>query len=103
MSIKVCVSVSPALKRGGQMWVYLNWCLGLKEIGCRVVWLDRLASSTGRTPTQQFSDLQTHLQPYGLAGEVAFWTSREEPLPTELSGKCHEIDAVADEIGRAHV
>src|SRR5262245_58203595 len=44
----------------------------------------------------QFSDLQTRLQPYGLGGEVAFWTSRDEPLPTELSGKCHEIDAIAD-------
>jgi hypothetical protein len=70
LSIKVCVSVSPALDRGGQMWVYLNWCLGLKETGCRVVWLDKLASGTGRTPTQQFSDLQTRVKPYGLGGEV---------------------------------
>jgi Transposase DDE domain group 1 len=29
------------------MWVYLNWCLGLKEFGCRVVWLDKLPSRTG--------------------------------------------------------
>jgi hypothetical protein len=75
------------------MWVYLNWCLGLKETGCRVVWL---ATSTSRTLPQQFSDLKTRLQPYGLDGEVAFSTSDGDPLPAEISGKCYDIDAVAD-------
>ncbi len=25
---------------GGHMWVYLNWALGLRALGCRVIWLE---------------------------------------------------------------
>ena len=25
---------------GGHMWVFLNWALGLRELGCEVVWLE---------------------------------------------------------------
>jgi hypothetical protein len=25
---------------GGHLWLYLNWALGLKLLGCEVVWLE---------------------------------------------------------------
>lgn len=57
---------------GGHLWVYLNWALGLRSCGCRVVWLEvpderiapgNLASCVAR--------LKNHLAPYGFADAIA--------------------------------
>jgi hypothetical protein len=98
MSLKICVSANSLRypEHGGHMWVYLNWCLGLKEIGYRVVWLDGLGSKTSRPPAQQLSDLRTRLERYGLAEEVAVWTNDDDPLPAEIAAKCFGIEAVVD-------
>jgi hypothetical protein len=98
MSLKICVSANSLgfPNHGGQMWVYLNWCLGLKKIGCRVVWLDGIRRDPNRSPTTQLSDLKTRLEPYGLAGEIALWTDKDEPVPPEIAGKCLGIEEVLD-------
>src|SRR5262245_34905116 len=98
MSLKICVSVNSLRypEHGGQMWVYLNLCLGLNEVGHRVVWLDGLGPKTGRPPAQQLSDLRTRLERYGLADAVAVWTNDDEPLPADIAGECFGIEAVVD-------
>jgi hypothetical protein len=78
------------------MWVYLNWCLGFKEIGCQVVWLSGIASNPSEPLMEQLSSLQRQLKPYGLAERIALWTYDGAPLPAEVSGNCMGIDAVAD-------
>ena len=42
MSLTVCLCADTLgyLAGGGHMWVYLNWALGLRALGCRVVWLE---------------------------------------------------------------
>ena len=97
MSLKVCVSANSLQypRHGGQMWVYLNWCLGLKELSCEVTWLDGLAPNSIRPPAEQLSTLQNRLEPYGLANRIAVWTNGE-PLPAEVSGKCLGMDTVTD-------
>jgi hypothetical protein len=77
------------------MWVYLNWCLGLKELGCQVMWLDELVQDSSTPPAEQLSSLRRRLEPYALADQIAVWTKGER-LPVEVSGKCLGIDAVAD-------
>src|SRR5262245_36742809 len=98
MSLKICVSANalPYPEHGGHMWVYLNWCLGLKEIGCRVVWLDGLGSETSRPPAKQLSDLRTRLEQYGLASDVAVWTNDNEPVPADIAEKCLGIEGAVD-------
>ena len=27
---------------GGIFWVYLNWALGFRSVGCRVIWMERI-------------------------------------------------------------
>jgi len=98
LSLKICVSVNSLScpQHGGQMWVYLNWCLGLKETGQRVVWLDELASNTSRPPDQQFSELLACLERYGLASDVAIWTNDESALPRGIASKFLPIEAIED-------
>src|SRR5262249_9139561 len=42
MSTRVCLSASTLNypRGGGHMWVYLNWALGLRSVGCEVFWLE---------------------------------------------------------------
>jgi hypothetical protein len=97
MSLNVCISANSlqSPQHGGQMWVYLNWCLGLKELGCQVRWLDEFTPESSRPPAEQLSTLRSRLDPYGLADQIALWTN-SEPLPDEISGNCLAVDAVAD-------
>jgi hypothetical protein len=98
MTTTVCVSANSISypRHGGQMWVYLNWCLGFKGIGCQVVWLEGIAPSTRESPLEQLSSLQNRLEPYGLADRIALWTQDGSPLPAEVAENCMGIDAVAD-------
>lgn len=57
---------------GGHLWVHLNWALGLRACGCRVVWLEvpdeRIAPGSLESCVER---LKNHLAPYGLAEAIA--------------------------------
>jgi len=38
----VCLGTSNTLRypQGGHLWVFLNWALGFRSQGCRIIWLD---------------------------------------------------------------
>ena len=42
MSLTVCLAANTLSypEGGGHLWVYLNWALGLRALGCRVIWLE---------------------------------------------------------------
>ena len=47
MSITVCLSTNQTLNYphgGGHLWVYLNWALGLRALGCEVIWLETVTN-----------------------------------------------------------
>jgi hypothetical protein len=56
---------------GGQLWVYLNWALGLHALGSRVVWLEAVYPNT---PTNRLASLpgalERRLGPYRLGGRA---------------------------------
>ena len=68
----VCISVDTIgyPEGGGYFWCYLNWALGLRALGCEVVWLEGL---DGRAVRQSVPSLRTRLEPYGLAESIALW------------------------------
>ena len=35
---------------GGHLWVYLNWALGLRALGCRVTWMERVGGTFFGSP-----------------------------------------------------
>jgi hypothetical protein len=88
MSLTVCLSPTHTLSSadaGGHLWVYLNWALGFRANGCRVIWLEGIEKDVpAETLRRQLDTLKRRLQPYGLADEVALchWGGGE--LPPEL-------------------
>ena len=86
MAIKVaiCAVALDHPKAGGHQWVYLNWALGLRALGCEVMWLEGV--TPGVSPQklcEHVETLKSHLDPYGLSKTVALysksWTL--EPIP----------------------
>jgi len=49
MSTTVCIAPVRTLEYpegGGHLWEYLNWALGLRAIGCNVIWLESVAANS---------------------------------------------------------
>src|SRR5215211_519272 len=47
MSVTVCLSTNQTLnypQGGGHLWVFLNWALGLRALGCEVIWLETVSN-----------------------------------------------------------
>jgi hypothetical protein len=90
MSLKICLGAYTLryIKGGAYMWAFLNWALGLRAIGCQVIWLD---SVTTGTPRQEIEDrvrqLKDRLLPFGLAQCISVIEQNGNPinLPEYLS------------------
>jgi hypothetical protein len=67
--MRVCLSVPNSLTypQGGHLWVFINWALGFRSIGCDVIWLDVVPVSMPVTELQQrLAYLRTLLSPFGI-------------------------------------
>src|SRR5258705_9022620 len=66
---RVCLSAPNSLTypQGGHLWVFLNWALGFRSIGCEVVWLDVVPISMSVMELQsRLAYLRTLLSPFGI-------------------------------------
>ena len=100
-SITVCLSTKTLYHpdAGGQYWVYLNWALGLRAIGCRVIWLESvIPTDPMEAVLTKLVTLKNRLAPYGFAASVALCSWTNEPLPFSVSGHClpPEVASEAD-------
>jgi hypothetical protein len=96
MSVRVCLSANTLSypEGGGHLWVYLNWALGLRALGCDVVWLE--AVEAGRTPDEvrrQVESLQGRVARYGLTEPIALCSLGGEPLDSSLAGANADLEA----------
>ena len=89
MSFKVCLGANDTLyfpKLGGHLWVYLNWALGLRSLGCDVIWLERVRPSTTEEElTGLVAGLKKNLSPYQLDTAVTLFAGGNDPF--SLGGK----------------
>src|SRR5215469_17680727 len=85
MSITVCNAPVKTLEYpegGGHLWEYLNWALGLRALGCQVIWLEGLAPSTPASEIRaKIAALKLRLERYGLANYLALHSSSDGPVP----------------------
>jgi hypothetical protein len=68
---------------GGHLWVYLQYVLGLHQLGCEVYWLEAFVSK-GRTEQEAaaLAAFRTRLQRFGLDGRVILYvTQSKAPSP----------------------
>jgi hypothetical protein len=89
----------PEGKGGGHTWVYLNWALGLRALGCRVIWLESVPPRISVDMTcERLTILRRYLEPHGFE-EIALASSNGEAPPRELIDQtlsCADVAAEAD-------
>src|SRR5207249_4877274 len=61
----------------GHLWVYLQYLHGLREAGCDVWWLERVAAD-GDEKADRVARLPTRLAPYGLADRLLLYSDDGE-------------------------
>ena len=99
MSRTICLSAKTLTypQGGGHLWVYLNWALGLRALGCRVIWLEAASPATPVAGLQNYvAGLKSRLQRYGLAESVALCSWSDTPLPAGATENCLDLDAAAE-------
>ncbi len=64
----LCAKTLDYPEGGGHFWVYLNWALGLRTLGCEVVWLEVLEPGVPAAEVQKLTEsLSCRLERYGIA------------------------------------
>ena len=108
MSVTVCLAPAQTIEYpegGGHLWVYLNWALGLRARGCRVIWLEGIDLGDKATARRRrhgtdartcLATLKARLEPYGFADAIALFPLGDEPLPLDLTEGCLDLDAAAE-------
>lgn len=99
MSPTVCLAAKTLATplSGGHLWVYLNWALGLRSLGCRVIWLEGVDSYAPLSTNRWYVEtLKQRLQPYGLADSLALWPLHGGAVDPELLADCLDLEAAAE-------
>lgn len=101
MSLKICISAHTLdyPQGGGHFWVHLNWALGLRALGCQVLWLEKVGIDE-KTPVSKvltcMERLKSNLAHYGMPNGLVLCPATAEPLPGEIMRHCLSVDAAAD-------
>jgi hypothetical protein len=96
MTTRVCLSANTLSypEGGGHLWIYLEWALGLRALGCRVLWLETVERNTPADEVRTLvASLKGRLEPFGLADSLALCSEDGEPLPLEAGGAEPDLDA----------
>ena len=99
MSTTVCFTAKNIyyLKGGGHFWVPLNWALGLRALGCDVIWLEPIDPNTPVEEIRKLTGLlKDRLEPYGLRDSVALSSITTEALDPAVLDGCLDIDAASE-------
>jgi hypothetical protein len=99
MSMTVCIgAMSLGYTQGaGHLWVCLNWALGLRALGCRIIWLEAVwPGATSSEIELELQRLKGILAPYGL-DDIALATVDQEPLPRGFGGDSPHCEDAAQE------
>ena len=99
MSRTICLAPANTVaypNGGGHLWVYLQWALGLRALGCQVIWLEVLDPGKPLEATKgNVAALRERLDRYGLSESLALCSPDGAPLPRDLAGRALDLDAAA--------
>jgi hypothetical protein len=88
-------------KGGGHLWVYLNWALSLRALGCRVIWLEDIGEHAATRPRAEverdIDTLSARLEAHGLGGVLALTSFSGHELDPELVDGRIDLDIAAAE------
>jgi hypothetical protein len=100
MSITVCLNANTLAypTGGGHRWVFLNWAMGLRANGCRIIWMEGAAPAWGAPRTQELAAvLRDQLADYGFADSLAIYSFVDQPLPPGATDGYLDLDSAADQ------
>jgi hypothetical protein len=100
VSITVCLFANTISypEGGGHLWVYLNWALGLRAAGCKVIWAEGVSvppDSAAEAVQAQVGGLKRRLAPYGFEDVLALGTWSGGPLPPSAAPDCPGLEEAA--------
>jgi hypothetical protein len=82
---------------GGFIWPYLNWALGLRALGCRVVWFEVPEPAVSAAELRALLPvLEAKLGRYGLGDSIAIHYRNGDPAPDDLLDRSIPIEAARD-------
>lgn len=100
MSRTICLATNGTLrwpKAAGLLWVFLNWALGLRALGCRVLWLERItADLRAEEVPNLILNLRSRLQAYGLENCLALSWETEVSVPNDVFYGCLTLEEARD-------
>src|SRR5206468_9156844 len=89
MSTTVCIAPAKTVaypNGGGHLWVYLQWALALRALGCRVIWLEGVArDATVEETNRRIATLKARLDRWGMAECLALCALDDAPLSPEVA------------------
>lgn len=102
MTTTVCITpLTLGYPQGaGHLWVYLNWALSLRALGCRVIWLEDIGEHAATQPRAQvereIATLGDRLDAHGLEGALALTGFDRHPLDPGLTDGQLDLDAAIE-------
>jgi hypothetical protein len=99
MSTVVCLFAKALYypEGGGVLWEYLNWALGLRSLGCRVVWLEAVQPNTPAEDVERLaSDLKHRLEKYDLARSLALCSPNGKTQTLGIPDGCLDLEVAAE-------
>ena len=100
MSLTVCLSTTDTISHtngGGHLWAFLNWALGLRANGCRVIWLEAVNPRRPENLVRANAEiLRRRLQQHGFENCLAICSRNGEPLPWNATKEFLGLDAAAE-------
>jgi hypothetical protein len=99
MSLSVCLLANAISypEGGGHLWVYLNWALGLRALGCRVIWLELLDR---RFPADRVeaccAALKSRLERYELTECLILRSGTDAPPSLGEAAEGLDLDTAAE-------
>ncbi len=97
MSLAVCLAANTIgyPDGGGHLWVYLNWALGLRALGCQVIWLEGVwPGGPEHELHASVASLKRRLERYGLGEHVALFSWTGEPIARDVDAL--DVDAASE-------
>ena len=95
----VCISAGTIdyPEGGGNLWVFLNWALGLRALGCEISWLETISLEAPPEEARSWvANLKNKLESFGFVGSLAVCSSEGEPLTGGTSNGCLDLNAAAE-------
>ncbi len=77
------------------MWIYLNWALGLRALGCRVLWLEGVQPETQPNELEGLlTSLKARLSCFGFDKAIAISACNAEQAQIGLAENCIDISSI---------